>query len=246
MTNKQSGEWSFVKVGLIVTGETEEDCLPDLFRALAAQGTCHFKVIRRIGQRSPIKSERRQLRMVGTGKTIPDIDASEIGLPAREFMESGGHCVMLVDDLEFNRSEVAAEVFRRYRLALDTMLMNRAHRAAVHFLVNMLEAYYLADAKAVNHVLGTNLEDFNGDVETIPNPNSRIRAVHAAFDKKEHGPLIVRKLDVRHILSRADSCASLRTMFAWAAEATRSTLDLPHGTRFAVTEPQIRALREVS
>ena len=160
-------------------------------------------------------------------------------------MDSGGHYVMLVDDLEFERSEIVAEVFDRYRRALDiTLTADRAHRAAVHFLVNMLEAYYFADAKAVNQVLGTNLEDFNGDVETIRNPKHRLKTVYAAFDEKEHGPLIVRRLDVLHILSRADSCASLRTMFAWAAEATHSTLGLPHGTGFPATEPQLHALRE--
>lgn len=247
MTNGQAGVWSFVRVGLIVTGETEEQCLPDLFRALTAQGRCHFQVICRIGQRSPITSERRQLRMVGTGKTIPDSDASEIGLPARRFMESGGDCVMLVDDLEFGRSAVAAEVFDRYRRALDTMLVaDRAHKAAVHFLVNMLEAYYFADTEAVNRVLGTNLEDFNGDVETIRNPKNELKTAYAAFDEREHGPMIVRNLNVLHVLSRADSCASLRTMFAWAVEATRSTLELPRGPWFPVTEPQIHALRETT
>ena len=161
-------------------------------------------------------------------------------------MESGGHCVMLVDDLEFSRSAEAPQVFDRYRRALDTMLTDKAHRAAVHFLVNMLEAYYFADAEAVNHVLGTRLSDFNGDVETIRNPKSELKKAYAAFDEKEHGPLIVRKLDVLHILSRADACASLRTMFTWAAKATRSTLDLPPGTLFPLTEPQIIAPRETT
>ena len=248
MTNGQSRVQPFVRVGLIVTGETEEDCLPDLFRVLAAQKTCHFRVIRRIGQRSPIKSGRRRVKMVGSGKDIPDRDADEIGLTARRFMKSGGDCVMLVDDLEFKRSAMATEVFDRYRRALDIMLTSDdANRAAVHFLVNMLEAYYFADTKAVNHVLGTNLEDFNGDVETIHNPKHRMKTAYKAFDEKEHGPMIVRKLDVLHILSRADSCASLRTMFAWAAEATQSALDLPPEARqFPVTEPQIHALREAS
>ena len=35
-------------------------------------------------------------------------------------------------------------------------------RAAVHFPVNMLEAYYFADAKAVNQALNTDLEDLGG------------------------------------------------------------------------------------
>lgn len=124
MTEQPPGGWSFVKVGLIVTGETEELCLPDLFGILASQGTCSFRVIRRVGQRSPIRSER-----------------------------------------------------------------------------------------------------------------------HADFDEKEHGPPIVRNLNVVHVLSRADACRSLRTMFAWAAEATHSALTLPEGQWFAITEPQIDALR---
>ena len=244
MTNRPPDGRPFVRVGLIVTGQTEERCLPDLFRILTSQGTCNFRVIRRVGQRSPITSEKRKLKMVGGGKTIPDRDASQIGLPARGFMASGGDYVMLVDDLESERSSVAKAVFDRYRLALDTMLtVDMAGKAAVHFLVNMLEAYYFADADAVNNVLGTNLQDFDGDVETIRHPKNELKALHAAFDEKEHGPLIVRTLDVVHVLSRADTCASLRTMFVWAAEATHSTVMVPDGPWFQVTESQIHALR---
>jgi len=45
-------------------------------------------------------------------------------------------------------------VFERYRNALDAVLatLQLHHRAAVHFLVNMLEAYYFAHADAVNTV----------------------------------------------------------------------------------------------
>lgn len=245
MTNQPPGGWPFVRVGLIVTGETEERCLPDLFRKLTSQGTCSFRIIRRVGQRSPITSEKRQLKMVGAGKAIPNRDANEIGLPARQFMGSKGDFVMLVDDLEFDRSSQATAVFDRYRLALDTMLPKESTgKAGVHFLVNMLEAYYFADAKAVNSVLGTDLEDFDGDVETIRHPKNELKTFHAAFDEREHGPLIVRALDVVHVLSRSDACASLRTMFEWAAVATRSTVALPEGRLFSVTESQLDALRE--
>ncbi len=71
-------DWRFIHVGLIVTGETEERCLPELFRSMAATGMCSFSVIRRIGQRSPIRSDRRRLKMVGRGKMIPDRDETEI------------------------------------------------------------------------------------------------------------------------------------------------------------------------
>ena len=48
-------DWQFIRFGLIVTGDTEEKCLPELFRLIAATGMCSFKVIRKIGQRSPIR-----------------------------------------------------------------------------------------------------------------------------------------------------------------------------------------------
>ena len=211
-----TGAWRFFRFGLIVTGQGEEEFLPTLFRSLEATGRCHFKVIRRIGQRSPIQSSRRQLRMLGSGKRIPDRDAVEIGLPSRRFLSSDDRFVLLIDDLEEGRSTDIQQIFDRYRLALDTMLTaNQAHRASVHFLVNMLEAYYFADAQAVNAVLGTDLVDFDGDVETIPNPKRNLKNLWREFDEREHGRQIVERLNVPHVLSRADTCCSLRTIFAW-------------------------------
>ena len=72
--------WPFFRFGLIVTGEGEEEFLPSLFRSLAATGRCSFRVIRRIRQRSPIQSQRRRLRMMGSSKQIPTRDDEEIGL----------------------------------------------------------------------------------------------------------------------------------------------------------------------
>ena len=239
-------EWRFIKFGLIVTGETEEQCLPSLFRIFTAGGTCLFEVIRRIGQRSPILSERRRRTMVGTGKAIPDRDAEQIGFPARKYLaKSDANYVLLVDDLEADRSAHIQEVFSRYRLALDEILPARlVPRAAVHFLVNMLEAYYFADAAAPNRVLGTELDDFEGGVETIPHPKNWLKSLHRGFDEKEHGAQILAELDVTHILSRQDSCASLRTMFAWVSEAVGDRDLLPPGQLLPTTERQIEAVRE--
>ena len=168
-----ASEWRFVYFGLIVTGKGEKEFLPDLFRSVAASGRCTFKVIRRIGQRGPVTSPKRKLRMLGSGKAVPDRDASEIGLPARGFLSSHDRYVLLVDDLEADRSQVMQEVFGRYRAALDTVLSeDQARRAAVHFFVNMLEAYYFADTCAVNDVLDTELADFAGDVESIRHPKT--------------------------------------------------------------------------
>ena len=183
--------------------------------------------------------------MVGTGKRIPDRDAEQIGIPARRFLSSTGDFVLLVDDLEANRSGEVDAVFDRYRMALDTMLReDMSAKAAVHFLVNMLEAYYFADAKAVNKVLGTDLEDFDGDVETIGHPKNELRSLHARFDEKEHGRLIVSALDVPHVLSHEERCASLRTMFAWGSVAVGVTGWLPKGRLHDTTKGQIDALRE--
>lgn len=80
--------WPFYHFGLIVTGQAERECLPALFRSIAATGKCRFEVIRRVGQRSAIRSAKRQLKMAGSGKKIPDKDEEEIGLPARQHLSS--------------------------------------------------------------------------------------------------------------------------------------------------------------
>ena len=103
--------------------------------------------------------------MAGGGKAIPDRDTAEIGLPARNYLKwEPDSFVILVDDLEHERREKHHETFARYRAALDSVLPAECrHRVSVHFLVNMIEAYYLADAAAVNAVLGTTLPDFKGE-----------------------------------------------------------------------------------
>ena len=240
-------DWRFFHFGLIVTGRTEENCLPRLFRSISATGRCSFEVIRRIGQRLPISSPRRRLRMIGSGKTIPDRDEEDIGLPARAFLASETDFVILIDDLEAGRSGEIRQIFDRYRLALDTMLCpDQARRASVHFLVNMLEAYYFADAHAVNAVLGTDLEDYEGDVETIGHPKSELKRLYRGFDEMEHGCRILAKLRAHHVLSRRDTCSSLRTMFAWICkvigEPEGETYQLPEGRYSDVTRDQLRTL----
>ena len=158
--------------------------------------------------------------MIGSGKQIPDRDATEIGLPTRSFLSSDARYVLLIDDLEAGRSNDIQQVFERYRGAFDAMLTeNQGRRASVHFLVNMLEAYYFADAQAVNAVLGTDLPDFEGDVETIRNPKSALRGLNTGFNEREHGRRIVERLNVPHVLSRPNVCCSLRTVFAWVYAA---------------------------
>ena len=239
--------WPFYHFGLIVTGEAEEKCLDKLFRSIAATGKCRFEVIRRVGQRSAITSEKRQLKMVGSGKKIPDRDATDIGLPARRHLLSRPGFVVLVDDLEADRSDDIEQVLARYRRALDTMLKpDQARRASVHFLVNMLEAYFFADIETVNRVLGTNLGEHEGDVEEIRNPKADLKGHYPGYDERADGTRIVESLDIPHVLSRKETCASLRTMFAWIwraiGEPRGEQFQLRDGRYFDVTRSQICAL----
>lgn len=95
---------------------------------------------------------------------------------------------------------------------------DEARRASVHFLVNMLEAYYFADAGAVNAVLRTDLDDYGGDVEAIRHPKNKLKELFPGFDEIGHGCRILDVLDVGHVLSRRECCSSLRTMFAWVCK----------------------------
>ena len=212
-------QWAYFRFGLIVTGETERKHLPKLFKSLMATRVCHFEVIRKIGQRSPKTSSGQNHTVVGTNQMIERKDELEIGLPARGYVNlSGYHFVLLIDDLEHGRRNQALEVFNLYRTVLDTVLNTLKHRASVHFLVNMLEAYYLADAEATNDALGTSLLNHAGDVETIRNPKSDLRQMYPSFDVIDDGGRILDQIDIERVLSHPDTCASLRTLFAWCVK----------------------------
>lgn len=217
-------QYAYFRFVLIVTGKTERQYLPELFRSLRATGTCNFKVIQRVDQRDAITSPKR-LKRLRNGKKIPAKD-EKIGFKARRYLENDPYYfVLLIDDLEPDRRNEAQEVFNRYRLALDTVLDTLKHRASVHFLVNMLEAYYFADARAINAVLRTSLPDYEGDVETIRNPKSDLRQMYPSFREIEDGGRILDQIDIEHVLSRPDVCASLRTLFAWCVKVLEKYSD---------------------
>jgi hypothetical protein len=239
-----TSSWPFYHFGLIVTGTGERASLPSLFRSLAKSGRCSFSVIRQIGQRSPRTSRKRKLKMIGNGKLIPERDAQDIGFPARRFLLSTDDSfVVLVDDLEHARKPQAREVFQRYREALDTILGSERRRASVHFFANMLEAYYFADARAVNAVLDTNLSDHAGNVEEIRHPKNKMKGLKCGYRPTEHCNGIVGGLDVPHVLSNPETCAWLRALFAWCTKAMRqpatSLFRLDSGAYSVVTGPQM-------
>lgn len=208
--------------GLLVTGKGERDFLPPFFRLLMERAGCSFQVIGRIGQRTHITSQKKILLMVGSGKTIPDKDEEEIGIPARRFL-SKNPCrfVVLIDDVEEARRPDIARIFERYRKALDTLLQPaEQQRASVHFLANMLEAYYFADSGAVNRALGAMVldADYNGEVEFIRHPKNELKRLFPGFDERAHGASIVPLLNTDHILDNPQTCAFLRSLFDWCVQ----------------------------
>ena len=236
--------YRYVKFGLIVTGETEERHLPKLFKTLMELGICYFEVIRRVPQLGPITSQKRKLKITGVKhKKIPSKDEKEITWPARGYLNEENHYVIVVDDLEHSNKEQAPAVFERYRNALDILPPTHKNRASVHFLVYMLEAYYFADAPAINSVLGTSLKDYSGDVETIRHPKGDLKQRYRGFDEKENGGEILEKLDVEKVLSNPDTCASLRTLFAWCLKCLGQTptdrYQLVNGKLSEITRSQL-------
>ncbi len=223
----------FFKLGLIVTGKGEAEFLPVFLRSVASGGNCTLKVLRRIDQRSPRTSAKRTLQVTGTQGRIPDRDEEEIGLPARRHLDGDRDAlVVLVDDLERARSDDARGVYRRYREALDAMLGPHFTRASVHFLVNMLEAYYFADAAAVRSALAVELADHEGDVEEIGHPKRRLKAMAPHFDERRDGAVIAGHLDLEHVLRDPYTCGSLRTLVAWCVKQ----MGQPRSERFALSQ----------
>lgn len=248
-TSATSG-WKLVLFNVLVTGQGEQKFIDRFLRSLADSGHCSFRVVARIGQLTPRTSSKRALKIVGSGAPLPARD-EELGLRARGIVNrSPSNFVLVIDDLEHDRRELRREVFERYRGALDAMLGNQAWRAGVFFFVNMLEAYYFAHATATNAVLKTTLADHVGDVEdAIRHPKNDLKALVAGFDEVEHGNAIVRSLDLTHVLSRPDTCAALRALFAWCCEVIGHPLSdryrLADGIHDMITGAQLARLSKV-
>lgn len=214
---------SFARFGLIVTGRGEAKFLPTFFRALEGGASCIFEIIRKSEQLRPITSERRRIKMVGRGRTIPNKDVEQYGLPAHAYLRRGDNrYVLVVDDLEAAGAPMADAVFSRYRAALDAVLdrQGRSGRAAVHFFVYMIEAYYFAHAQAVNGVAGRRIlaADHEEDVELIRHPKSELKKLWTEFDEVVHGAEIVANLNLNHVLRTAEHCCWLRSMFGWCID----------------------------
>ncbi len=244
--------YNWCRVGLIVTGEGEERFLEYLFRTIMSRANCKFEVIRRFPQLSPITSPKK-LKVTGADHPVMSRD-EELGLAAWGYLRRYPcSLVVVIDDLEGARRDIAPRVFQRYRSALDSVLQTAgcSNRAAVHFLVNMLDAYYFADVKAVNAVAGSEVltEDYPTDVEDIGHPKGQLRAVWRDFHEIHHGERIVKALDLEHVLSRSEECRWLRSLFGWCVdslatcgvifdESLNTAFCAPHGRKETLTYPQ--------
>lgn len=220
----------YFKFILLVTGAGERENLPKLFRSLSASGVCSFQTHEKIiGQRRPIKSSKKIAKMVGKPKSIiPDKDFEQIAAPARRYIQANPcHRVLLIDDLEGISEADAIATFNRYRQALDSGLGEKKNRASVHFLVNMLEAYFFADSNALNQTLQLEppVSPYDGDVETIRHPKGKLKQIFPAYKETEHPGLILDSLDLDVVLAKPKYCASLRTCIKWIVDQIDIGLD---------------------
>lgn len=228
----------YFKVFLIVTGKGETQFANRFFRPLTSCGNVTFKFYRRIGQLSPRTSK----------KHLPGIPLKdqELGLDVlAKLMECETNLVMILDDLEYSRLRIAGQVFNRYRTAIDSLCPNNdmRQRASVHFFVMMIEAYYFADAPAINCVLGTNLTDHKGDVEAIRHPKNDLKNLSSSFDEMRHGKEIAEQVDFEKVLSDPNTCKALRTAYAWVADRIGCNFNdrfrLQSGSLYGITKDQL-------
>ena len=221
-------QYAFFRFGLIVTGKTERQYLSKLFKSLMATRICNFKVIERVDQLGAITSPKRlakRRKALRNGKDIFD-KADIIGSKARRHLKNNTCCfVLLIDDLEYDNKDLAPQIFSRYRTAFDKVLKELKHRASMHFLVYMLEAYYFADAEAIKAILNASLSDYEGDVEEIHHPKGDLKGLYPRFNEIKHGGAILDKINIEHVLSCPDTCASLRTLFAWCVKVLETYSD---------------------
>jgi|GEM_PF-472727 len=250
-----------IKLGLLVTGEGERLQLQRLFRSLKRDfpENITVTVVKNIKQHSPRSGKKHQARLkaLGTNKYVSTQDEA-IGLAALGYLKNGDdHFTVLIDDLEGGRVAQAAQVFDRYTAGLHAVVPSGMWpRASVHFLCNMLEAYFLADIDAVNTAFGVLLHNYQGDVETVSHPKNELKRMLAPaginYKETEHVGKVLQQLNWDTVLADPATCPSLRTLFAWVCHALGAVpLDgqggaaryrLNCGVFFPITGPQLETV----
>ena len=211
--------------GLVVSGHSEADFLPSLFRRLTQNGDCFFSIRARVTQRRLIGRENQPNAVVGTRAPIMPKDVEEIGGPVQRFITRNPcHFILIVDDLEDDQ-EIAQAIFDRYCSILDSVLgPDYRERSSMHFLCPMIEAYFFRDVDAINRTLRLNLNpaDQPADVEQIHSPKGKLKTEcqhhQRGYDERDDGQSIVANLNVGLLLADPNSCGYLRVLFAWCME----------------------------
>lgn len=244
-------------IAVIVTGRQEEgrrrrEDRPDrppgfdeflqrsLGRALAGREAsvgCSVRMLRWFPQLAPPGSGA--LLEQGGGKELTDRQA-ELGVEVRNALAPrfgrAFDLVVFVDDLEHAFRARRREKFLLYREAIDRMLAREGRpdeilrrRASVHFLVNMVEAYFFADPATFRSVLGidpprvetlpSSESSATPNPEDIKHPKGQIERILGELGRSYHetddGAGLLEQLDAEVVLADPDTCASLRTLFAW-------------------------------
>ena len=209
----------FVRIHLFVTGKGEQEFIRDLLGPVVHDLSATVATAEFIGQFSPRKVLAGvPLKVVGTQRVVPTQLEERLSLPAAAWLRADPRCLVLViDDLEGDRAVIAPNVFDNDRAALDKCVRDESmrRRTAVHFFVNMVEAYYFAHPEAVNRVRGTTLGAHEGDVESIRHPKNELKRISPGFDERADGARIVKALDLDVVLANPATCRSLRTLVGW-------------------------------
>ncbi len=234
-----------LEFGLIVTGESEEGALHGLFRALFETGLCSVKIHCRIGQLGPRKEKP---------PSTPKLPGNSIGRVPRRDEELAQKCrnwlcdsengwqprprrrLVLFDDLESARVSQVEMLFFRYREAVDLLLTESLKpRVAVHFLANMLEAYFWADPRGLEEHLGLNVSNIQlpADPEEIPHPKNLIQSElqklksGRSYREVDHGTVLIGKLDLAEVLKDPTTCGYLRAALGWMVDSLERVTTQP-------------------
>lgn len=165
------------------------------------------------------------------------------------------YSLLVIDDLEHDDRAHATPGLQYWRNLLQGFAAQRDVSVGVHFLVNMLEAYFFAQASKINehyrerNQIELSLRDHLGDVENLPSPKGTLKdhiAVHrgCGYSETDDGVQISRRVDLKVVLQDPMKCRSLRTLVAWiheqAGQPRGDDYQLANGQYWDVTVDQLR------
>ena len=184
--------------------------------------------------------------MVGKGKPLSS-KQEDFALKIRGFLEqSPANLALVTDDLE-DRTPMHNAVFATYREPLDRILSPRGlqNRASVHFLVPMIEAYFLADATAVNEAFELAIDEPEGDPEEIRGAKGKLKkhcqVAGANYNERTTGEVLAGRIDLEKILDNPDYCVSLRCLVKWCSRRSGE----PDGDRFQLLNGKVSEVTAV-